>query len=67
MRMRLEYFLGHNLLPITMETNSFILKKILDCIWEVPKEIALDITRIKHMMENNAARVEHIFGKEINC
>ncbi|KAH0669205.1 hypothetical protein KY289_023698 [Solanum tuberosum] len=57
----LLYCLGHNLLHLTMETDSITIKKILDGIWEVPWIISIDIREIMEAMENKALTVTHTF------
>lgn len=44
------YCLNHNLLPLIMETDSLIIKKILDGIWEVPWTVSVDNREIKEEM-----------------
>lgn len=35
LRMGIEYYLNNHLTPLMIETNSLILKKVLDGVWEV--------------------------------
>jgi len=57
----LLYCLSHNLIPLIMETDSLIIKKILDGIWEVPWAISVDIREIREAMENKDVTVLHTF------
>ncbi|KAH0669211.1 hypothetical protein KY285_023369 [Solanum tuberosum] len=41
------YCLEHNIMPLVMETDSLIIKKVLDGIWEKPWSIAVEIRVIK--------------------
>lgn len=61
MKLGLDYYIENNLLSLTFETDSLILKKILDGIWEVPSSISLEIMRIKHLMGDKSKKMEHIF------
>ncbi|KAH0689466.1 hypothetical protein KY289_016824 [Solanum tuberosum] len=56
----LLYYLGHNLLPLTMEIDSVTIK-ILDGFWEVPWIISIDNREIMEAMENKAVTIVHTF------
>ncbi|KAH0664999.1 hypothetical protein KY285_026205 [Solanum tuberosum] len=62
----LQYCVNNNLMPLIMETNSLILKKIIDEIWEIPWSISVDIRCIKKMLKDKDVVVIHIF-REGNC
>lgn len=47
----LHYCVHNNFLPLVMETNSLILKKIFDGIWEIPWSISVDIRCVKGGIE----------------
>ncbi|XP_049414633.1 uncharacterized protein LOC125877356 [Solanum stenotomum] len=57
----LKYCIENDLLPIIMETNSLIIKKVLDGIWDVPWAISVDIQCIKLWMEQAEVEVVHTF------
>ncbi|WMV08231.1 hypothetical protein MTR67_001616 [Solanum verrucosum] len=57
----LKYCIENDLLPIIMETDSFIIKKVLDGVWEVPWSISVDIQCIKLWMENGEVEVVHTY------
>lgn len=73
----LEYYVSKGLLLVIMETDSLILKKILDGIWEVPQKIAIDIKRIEELVMQFQVQVVHtrregnkmtnFFANEVFC
>ncbi|KAH0755906.1 hypothetical protein KY290_026176 [Solanum tuberosum] len=52
LRLGLEYCVQHNLLPVTLETDSLSLKNILDGSWEIPWGIVMEVKRIKMLMKD---------------
>ncbi|WMV29056.1 hypothetical protein MTR67_022441 [Solanum verrucosum] len=46
-------------MPLVRETDSLIIKKVLDGIWEIPWSIAVEIRVIKRAMENGTTMIEH--------
>jgi len=57
----MHYCVQKGYLPVTMETDSFITKKILDGVWEVPWIVAMDVRNIKFAMRNRNVEVVHTF------
>jgi len=57
----LKYCIENDLLPIIMEIDSFIIKKVLDGVWEVPWSISVDIQCIKLLMEKGEVEVVHTY------
>ncbi|KAH0655387.1 hypothetical protein KY285_030269 [Solanum tuberosum] len=55
------YCLEHNLMPLVMDTDSLIIKKVLDGIWEIHWSIAVEIRVIKRAMENGTTMIEHTY------
>ncbi|KAH0771764.1 hypothetical protein KY290_015745 [Solanum tuberosum] len=55
------YCLEHNFMPLVMETDSLIIKKVLDGIWEIPWSIAVEIRVVKRAMENSTTMIEHTY------
>ncbi|KAH0698739.1 hypothetical protein KY284_012954 [Solanum tuberosum] len=60
-RLGLEYCTSQNLLPLTMETVSLSVKKILDGLWEIPWNVAVDVWKIWRLMEGVPVVVEHVY------
>lgn len=60
-RLGLEYCTSQNLLPLTMETVSLSVKKILDGLWEIPWNVAMDVRKIWRLMEGVPIVVEHVY------
>ncbi|KAH0776320.1 hypothetical protein KY290_007731 [Solanum tuberosum] len=60
LRLGLEYCVQHNLLLVTLETDSLSLKNILDGIWEIPWSIVMEIKKIRMLMKDKEVTVEHI-------
>lgn len=58
-RMSLEHYISDNLLPVILETDSLILKKIFDLFLKFNWAIATEITKIRMMMNSNEVGVEH--------
>ncbi|KAH0635990.1 hypothetical protein KY289_035905 [Solanum tuberosum] len=48
----LNYCVTHNLLPVCLETDSLVLTKILNGVWEVPWSIKIQIQKIE-LLRNN--------------
>lgn len=66
----LQYCVSHNLLPLIMETESLILKKVIEEKWEIPWVISVDIRCIKNKLKNKDVVVNQIFraGNSVaNC
>ncbi|KAK4737032.1 hypothetical protein R3W88_000729 [Solanum pinnatisectum] len=61
LRAELKYCLENGLLPLIMETDSLIVKKVLDGVWEVPWSISVDIQCIERWMVNVEVEVVHTF------
>lgn len=59
LRIDLEYCVEHNFLPVTLETNSLTLKKVLDGIWEVPWNLSREIRRINRLRSNQNMKIGH--------
>lgn len=57
----LLYCLSHNLFPLTMESDSLTIKKILDGTWEVPWVISTDIREIREEIIDKEVMVVHSF------
>ncbi|KAH0665136.1 hypothetical protein KY290_027423 [Solanum tuberosum] len=60
LRRGLEYCIMHHYLPVILETDSLMLQKILNGIWEVSWSSRVEVKRINGMRINVDARVEHI-------
>ncbi|KAK4726926.1 hypothetical protein R3W88_031843 [Solanum pinnatisectum] len=60
-RLGLEYCTSQNLVPLTMETYSLSVKKILDGLWEIPWNVAMDVREIWRLMERVLVVVEHVY------
>ncbi|KAK4707129.1 hypothetical protein R3W88_033268 [Solanum pinnatisectum] len=57
----LTYCLNHHYIPLIMETDSLIIKKILDGIWEVPWNISGEIRALKRDLKFIDATVVHTY------
>ncbi|KAH0642344.1 hypothetical protein KY290_033935 [Solanum tuberosum] len=57
----LQYCVSHNLLPLIMETESLILKKVIEEKWEIPWVISADVRCIKNKLKNKDMVVNQIF------
>ncbi|KAH0675998.1 hypothetical protein KY285_023799 [Solanum tuberosum] len=60
-RLGLEYCTSQNLLPLTMETDSLSVKKILDGLWEILWNVLMDVRKIWRLMEGVPVVVEHVY------
>lgn len=60
LRRGLEYCIQHQYLPVLLETDSLMLQKVLNGIWEIPWSILMEAKRINGLRINVDARVEHI-------
>lgn len=56
----IEYCIPHLYLPLTVETDSLTMKRILDNEWKVPWIICLKVRRIKGWMELWQIQIGHI-------
>ncbi|KAH0685725.1 hypothetical protein KY290_017253 [Solanum tuberosum] len=65
LRNGLEYCILHDLLPMILETDSLILKKILDGIWDVPWYNIMEVKRINSLKDGKEVEIEHTF-REVN-
>ncbi|KAK6793579.1 hypothetical protein RDI58_007032 [Solanum bulbocastanum] len=63
----LQYCVSHNLLPLIMETDSLILKKVIEEKWEIPWVISVDVRCIKNKLKNKDVVVNHIFREGNRC
>ncbi|KAK4724266.1 hypothetical protein R3W88_027045 [Solanum pinnatisectum] len=59
LRRGLEYSIIHQYLPVILETDSLMLQKILNGIWEVSWSSRVEVKRINGLRINVDARVEH--------
>ncbi|KAK4721269.1 hypothetical protein R3W88_011502 [Solanum pinnatisectum] len=55
----LNYCVTHNLLPVCLETDSLVLTKILNGVWEVPWSIKIQIQKIEFLRNNREVAVLH--------
>ncbi|XP_059310971.1 uncharacterized protein LOC132062414 [Lycium ferocissimum] len=62
----ITYCVLHDLLPVIVETDSLTMQKVLDGIWEVPRNIALPVRSIERWMKGKDVSVVHVF-REGNC
>lgn len=60
----LTYCLNYHYLLLIMETDSLIIKKFLDVIWEVPWTISGDIRAMKRELEHREVNVVHIYREK---
>ncbi|XP_075083805.1 uncharacterized protein LOC142167791 [Nicotiana tabacum] len=49
---RLEYCVEHDLHPLILETDSFVMKKVIEGEWDPPWIIAQDVKKIIEMKDN---------------
>lgn len=57
----LQFCMSNNLLPVILETDSLIVSKILDGIWEIPWSISLLIKKIQWLRRDGQVEVSHVF------
>lgn len=60
-RLGLMYCVNHNMSPLNMETDSLIIKKVLEGIWEIPWAISVNIRDIERTMENKEVEVVYTY------
>ena len=56
-----NYCVQKGCLPLTVETDSLIAKKILDGVWEVPWIVSKNVSNIKFSMHTGNVEVVHTF------
>ncbi|KAK4718156.1 hypothetical protein R3W88_016494 [Solanum pinnatisectum] len=57
----MEFCFNNGMTPVVVETNSLIMKKVLDGVSEVPWSISLEIQNIKCLMEKGQISMKHIY------
>ncbi|KAK6786523.1 hypothetical protein RDI58_015048 [Solanum bulbocastanum] len=62
-KMGLKFCIAKELLHVTLETDSLIVKKMIDGEWEVPWSVSVEIRKIRHLMKEREIVIEHIFKK----
>lgn len=61
MKLGLKYCIDHNFRPVELEIDSLSLKKIIEGSQEVPWSIAMEVKRIKNLINIYQMRVMHVF------
>ncbi|XP_019246545.1 PREDICTED: uncharacterized protein LOC109226206 [Nicotiana attenuata] len=57
----LEYCMEHDLHPLILETDSLVMKKVIEGEWDPPWVIAPDVKRIKELKGNFNVIFQHVF------
>ncbi|XP_070036593.1 uncharacterized protein [Nicotiana tomentosiformis] len=57
----LEYCVEHDLHPLILETDSLVMKKVIEGEWDPPWVIAQDVKKIIEMKENFNVVFQHVF------
>ncbi|XP_019225001.1 PREDICTED: uncharacterized protein LOC109206620 [Nicotiana attenuata] len=57
----LEYCVEHNLHPLILETDSLVMKKVIEKEWDTPWTISQEVRRIKEIMDNFNVIIQHVF------
>lgn len=65
MELGIEYCVPKGYLPLTIETDSFITKRIVDGVWDVPWIVTMDVKSIKVSLHRRNVEVIHTFT-EVN-
>lgn len=66
MQAGVQYCTEHNLMPVIMETDSLILKNVIDGIGKIPWMIAMEIKSIHRMTEGREITFEHVYREGNN-
>lgn len=64
MRLGLEHYINHNMVPVELATDSLTFKKIIEGTWEVPWSITMEIKRIKFLMTSYTVMIMQTFNTE---
>ncbi|XP_060182254.1 uncharacterized protein LOC132611915 [Lycium barbarum] len=57
----MKYCLGNNIQNVTLETDSLVLKNILQDVWKIPCQIVEKVEQIQQIMEQLQVQVLHKF------
>lgn len=59
LRMGIKYCRVNNLFPLILETDSQVVKNMVDGSWDTPWEVVLEIKRIQVLMKVMEVAIEH--------
>lgn len=51
--------MGHQLVPLIIETDSMLMKQLIDAEWKIPWNVSMEVKKIKEWMRYGNIQISH--------